>query len=280
MFDRALYKSPGKTIDQLAWIAMQRDACASTLLTQGRLVEWSEAPGYFETLVRGDLELACANDATALLAVDHRWLTKGSGQAIDVFTTHGAPVALVLVNSNDPLSVGGAIGGLLAILRNHRNVSLLRCDHGAIGALAFGATHGSIGLGTGTRHLYPPRSRGFGSGKPNDRSVRLFSLDLLDWFTAVTIAGWSASEVPITCSLECCNGQELARFLDERRLDEADLHNRTAIGALASYILEAPSDMRRRLWAERCHQAVGYYDRLGSMEIKPKGQLKAWAMWY
>ena len=77
MFDRALYKSPGKTIDQLAWIAMQRDACASTLLTQGRLVEWSEAPGYFETLVRGDLELACANDATALLACRPSLVDKG-----------------------------------------------------------------------------------------------------------------------------------------------------------------------------------------------------------
>lgn len=279
-FDRAMYKYPNREIDRLAWIAMQRDACAGRLLTQGRLVEWSEVPRYFETVVRDDLEFAIANGATALFALDHRWLTRGSSQIIDVLGTHDAPVALVLVNSNDPLSIGGAVSGLLAILRSHSNISILRCDHGAIGALAFGAVHGSIGLRTGTRHLYPPGSGGFGSGKPNDRSVRLFSRDLLDWFTAATIAGWSASEVPITCSLPCCGNQELARFLDERRIDEANFHNRTVIGALAGYILNAPSDMRRRLWAECCHQAIEYYDRLGSMHIKPKGQLKAWAMWF
>ena len=280
IFDRTMYKYPDKEIDRLAWIAMQRDACASILLTQGCLVEWSEAPGYFATAVRSDLEFAISNGATALLALDHRWLTRGCNQMIDVLGTHDVPVALVLVNSNDPLSIGGAVSGLLAILRSHKHISILRCDHGAIGALAFGAVHGSIGLRTATRHLYPPGSGGFGSGKPNDRSIRLFSLDLLDWFTAATIAGWSASEVPITCSLPCCGNQELARFLDERRVDEANFHNRTAIGALAGYILDAPSDMRRRLWAECCHRAIEYYDRLGSMYIKPKGQLKAWAMWF
>ena len=128
MFDRTRYLQPGREVDQPAWIAIQRDACANTLLTYGRLVNWSDTRGYFSSVVSADLELARANNVTAVLALDHRWLTRASSEVIDVLGACDAPVALVLVNSNDPLSVGGAVSGLLAMLRHHKKVSLLRCD--------------------------------------------------------------------------------------------------------------------------------------------------------
>lgn len=145
-------------------------------------------------------------------------------------------------------------------------------------ALAFGARHASIGLTSGDRHLYPPGSGG-PSGKRSDRTVRLFSWDLLDWFTAATIAGWSASEISIACNFGCCEGQPLARFFDERRAIEAETHNRTVLAHLAAYVINAPDEDRRRLFASLCSEAVERYDRLGSMMIEPPGQLAAWAIW-
>ena len=60
---------------------------------------------------------------------------------------------------------------------------------------------------------------------------------------------------------------------------EAETHNRTVLAHLAAYVINAPDEDRRRLFASLCSEAVERYDRLGSMMIEPPGQLAAWAIW-
>jgi hypothetical protein len=48
-----------------------------------------------------------------------------------------------------------------------------------------------------------------------DNTARLFVRNLLDWFRAAEVAGWSAAGADITCRLPCCGGESLARYLDE-----------------------------------------------------------------
>ena len=264
LFDAAGYSRRGASVDPLAWLDLQHSAGADRALTPGSMADWSGSPEHFADKVARELDLASSNDATALLALDRRWLTKRHVEVSRVLKKTDVPVALVLSDRGDPLAAGGAVDGLLTIIRSTPHVTLLRCDHGAVGALAFGARHGSIGLTPADRHLYPPGTGG-GGGKRGDRTVRLFSWELMDWFTAATIAGWSASDVAITCGFDCCDGRPLSRFLDERLAMEAETHNRTVLAHLAEYVLGAPDEDRRRLFARLCQDAVGRYDRLGSI---------------
>jgi hypothetical protein len=60
------------------------------------------------------------------------------------------------------------------------------------------------------RHIVPPAVRAYGI--PNDRSARVFVKDLMDWFTASTIGGWSTTRVTPACSYSCCNGKRALRI--------------------------------------------------------------------
>lgn len=91
--------------------------------------------------------------------------------------------------------------------------------------------------------------------------------------------GWASAEVPENCDLDCCGGEPLARFLDERRARDAEYHNMVALSDVAAYIVNAGPNERRRLFAELCDRAVKQYDRLAFMNIVPKSQLQAWAIW-
>ena len=153
-----------------------------------------------------------------LLAIDARWIAKRTDVVIDTLRSADQAVALVLANRADPLSIAGAVTGLRRIAMRVNHLTVLRSDHGAIGALAFGADHASIGLTTSTRHYATAAMR------PRRRpgsSARVFVRALLDWFLASDIAGWTAAGSDVVCHLQCCNGRSLDRFLDPKdRIEE------------------------------------------------------------
>jgi hypothetical protein len=242
-------------------------------------VGWGDAYQSFEDQISSEMTTASKYRATAVLAIDRRWLTKPAGQdaMLTVLRLADQPVALVLSDRADPLSYAGAVDALISVTRTVRNVTLLRADHGAIGALAFDAVHGSIGLVPSHRHFVPPDASA--SAIPNDKSARVFVLDLMDWFAASNIAAWATAKISPTCAYECCGGQRVDRFLDPRLKAAADLHNRTVIAALADHVLSAPSVDRRRLFGQLCQQALERYGVVGGLTtvIKPKSQLCQWA---
>ena len=105
------------------------------------------------------------------------------------------------------------------------------------GAVATGAAHGSIGsrpgIATSTRRTRRPAVVG------RTTRQRVFVLDLMDWFTGFTIAGWGAAGINLNCSFECCDRQSLTRFFDDRL--SADDHNRTVLSFVAEHVLDTGS---------------------------------------
>lgn len=160
----------------------------------------------------------------------------------------------MLCHSGDPIGQRGAVDGLKALTSTVNDLSILRTDHGGIGALVYGAKHAAIGL-TGTyRHFVPPGKSG--GAKRNDYSARVFVPALLDWFTAMTIAGWTTTKVNLDCPLSCCHRRRLDRFFDPKYEAEVEVHNRVPLSHLANEVLFVPAEERRRYFIERCADAA------------------------
>jgi hypothetical protein len=282
MFDRVGYSPRAGSIDPEQWFYEQADAGADRLLTPGRWIEWSKDRLPFEDQIAPEAELAAGRDATILVAIERRWLTNSA--ALDemqkTLRSISSPVALVLGDRGDPLSYPEAVNALIALTKKISGLSILRTDHAAIGALAFDAAHASIGLTPGNRHFVPPNTSA--SAIPHDRSPRVFVLDLMDWFAATKIAGWSTERVSPTCGYTCCDGARIDRFFDPRYVENASIHNQTVLAALAEEILGAPPDMRRRIFAGRCADAIERYGQLGAITkvVSPHSQLSQWAQYY
>lgn len=282
IFDRAGYSSRAGAIDPERWFHEQAAAGADRILTPGRWIGWSKDRLPFEDQIAPEVDLADGHDATIVAAIERRWLT--NSVALDELQKSlksiDSPVALVLGDRGDPLSYPEAVNALIALTKTVMGLSILRTDHAAIGALAFDAAHGSIGLTPGHRHFVPPDTSG--SAIPHDHSPRVFVMDLMDWFTATKIAGWSTEKVSLTCGYGCCEGARIDRFFDPRYRVAAGVHNQTVLSALAEYILNAPEDMRRRAFAGRCADAIERYEQLGGLTtvVKPHSQLSQWAQYY
>jgi hypothetical protein len=277
IFDRNGYDPRVSPVDTEQWFDEQAAAGADRLLTPGTWLAWE---GGAETLERAvDIEAErCSRhpDATAVFAIDHRWLTKSPMDLANALNGLGRTTALVLAHPTDPLSPNNAVQGLVALTRSVEALSILRTDHGGLGALVYGAQHAAVGLIGSHRHFVPPNKTG--GGKTDDRSARVFVRDLMDWFTGATIAGWVTERVNLRCHLGCCRGRSLARFFDPQYDGEAVVHNRLALSRLADEILDAPMEERRRRFSQVCLDAVELYGPMGklSMVTEAKSQLNQW----
>lgn len=278
IFDRAGYDSKVSAIDPERWFDDQAQANADRLLTAGSWVAWDPTGDALKTAIEVEAKRTSNRlDATAVLAIDHRWLTKAPMDLARALLELDRPVALILAHPTDPLSVGNAVYGLLAVVKNVDDTSILRTDHGGLGAIVYGARHASIGLISSYRHFVPIGKSG--GGKTGDTTARVFIREMMDWFTALTISGWGTMSWDLRCHLRCCEGQGFDRFFDPRFEQQAVVHNQTALAQLADDILNAPQDERRRLFAKMCSRAMDHYGAMGklSMVTKPKQQLLQWA---
>lgn len=282
LFDCVSYDQSGTRPDALHWFDEQISAGADRVLTPGVWVGSEKNHAPFSVQIEDEANLANSIGATCLIAIDRHWFTR-SDKLSEIMLGLGelnTPCALVLGDGKDPMGYAGAVDALASISRNIRDVSVIRCDQAGIGALAFGATHASIGLRTLHRHVVPPNVKSF--AKYEDRSARVFVRELLDWFTASRIAEWSSASVSPHCYAACCEGRPIARFLDSRLKTAADLHNRVVLANLANDILDAPVEdgVRRREFGRICAEAVQRYGTMGSHMtlIKPKKQLTQWAL--
>jgi hypothetical protein len=278
LFDRAGYDPKIAAIEPDRWFDAQEAAGADRLLTAGTWVEWDPTGDALKVAVEVEAcRMALGTNATAVLAVDHRWLTKSPMALVEAINSLDGPVALVLAHPTDPLGPANAVHGLLAVARNTTDLSILRTDHGGLGGIVHGAQHAAIGLIGTYRHFVPVGK--FGGGKRNDVTARVFIREMLDWFTALTISGWSTMPMDLRCHLSCCNGDRLDRFFDTRYEHEAPKHNRVTLADLADEILGAPAEERRRYFADLCNAAIKRYGAMGKMSMvtKPKDQLVQWA---
>lgn len=214
-------------------------------------------------------------DGVLLLAIDSRWLAYRTTSVLEVLRDAGVPVALVLADPKDPLARSGAVAGLRRLAQGLPDLMLLRSDHGSIGAVAFGATHASIGLTTSTRHFVATPMKAY---KRRNPSARLFVRTLLDWFLASDIAGWTAAGTDTVCSLACCEGGDLSRFLDEDLASAATWHNLNALANFAELIHSVNEEERGAEFFRECQDAVIRYGQAGFKGPEnPKAQLTGWS---
>jgi len=272
LFDGMGYANTGVSAPA-DWVAAQRAAGADRALLPGVLLDWDRDDNTALLLALSEQSrIGLDLGATPLFAIDVRWIARKPEVVIDALMSAHQPVALVLVHRDDPLSDPRAIQGLRRVVQQVNRTSLLRSDHGAIGALAFGAEHASVGLATSTRHYTLPDR---GAWRRPGHSARLFVRPLLDWFLASDVAGWTAAGQAIVCDLPCCHGQSLARFLDPDL--DADWHNMNALADLADYVINAPRSDRASEFLRQCRSATKWYDLTGFKgPEKPKAQLTGW----
>ena len=278
LFDRGKYAEPTSRQDAEWWFSAQEEAGADRLLTPGAWATWDGSGNPLSPALDAELaHLSLRPDATVLLALDARWLSKSQSRLIEVLAQIEAPIAIVLAHTGDPLSLSGAVHGLVHLIREIDGLTVLRTDHGGFGALVHGACHAAIGARSTLRHAVPPGKAAF--AKRGDFTPRLFVPQMLDWFTALTISGWRTVGPELTCRLECCHGQGVERFLDPELRSAAMLHNVTAIASVATHILDSPREERRRFFADMCRDALEHYGTMGNylMITEPKAQLQQWA---
>lgn len=284
LFDLAAYEgdpeknSVRKPVDPRWWIDTQHQLGADRVLSPGRWVPWDSSGATLRAAVELEAGLmVSAPGSTLVFAIDYRWLTKGLRELTAALRDVDRPVALVLSHSNDPLGVSDAVDALVAVVQSVPDLSILRCDHGAIGAVAFGAGHGSMGLVPTYRHFVPPTSSG--GGKRDDRTARLFIRDIIDWTTAFEVSGWSVIDARPPCLLRCCDGRPFERFLDDRTAGEAMLHNQLSLLELGRLALDSAAAEPRFAFPTICASAVKRYGPVGGFTttIKPKAQLVQWS---
>ena len=140
-----------------AWLDRQRNARAVGLLAPGVWVPHRDRSVAAQHLERvNHLRDTSGDEVVAVLALDSRWLVDGTDEILRVLNG-GGPLALILGDANDPLERRGAVRGLVEIIGElGPQLMVMRCDVGAIGAVACGARLGSIGTTTGVRHVVPP----------------------------------------------------------------------------------------------------------------------------
>lgn len=262
-------------LDPGAWTEAQHGAGAERLLLPGAFLPWdSRSSEGLDELVATQGHMATAFGATAVVAVDARWLQKRKTDLATALKSLGCPVALVPAAKGDPFALDGAIAGFRWVASRVNDISVLRTDHAGIGAVAFGAAYAAVGLRSSTRHFVPPG--GFGFKKPSS-SLRVFVSQLFDWYLADDIAGWSAAGLNLKCHLDCCGGRSVDRFLDNR-LDVV-AHNMRAVADLADYVLGAEREDRAALFLKLCRDAESRYGLAGVRgPSEPKAQLVGWVL--
>lgn len=273
LLDGEGYKSKVTDVDD--WLNQQDAVGADRLLLPGAYVDYTGRVSDLALAVKRESEVARLNSAVMVLALHSTWIGKKTKALVELLQNSGVPVALVMAHSGDPLAANRNVAGLRALAKSVPDLLVLRTDHGGFGALAFGATHVSIGLTAGTRHM------AIGGGGPaptsEDKSLRVFVRQAMAWYRSSRLLAWETAGIVIGCDLPCCGGQPLSRFFAST--EEAYLHNMTALANLGGVILQVDAPSRPTAFKREVAAAVRLYVDPGPLGlVTPGSQLTAWAL--
>jgi hypothetical protein len=215
----------------------------------------------------------------AVFGVSYRWLTsvRPRSQLVAALQSVDGPVGLMLGKGQDPLDNARAVEGLVQLVQSMDQIAILRCDHGALGAYAFGASGGSIGTNTSTRHFTAPNEPGWADH--SDPTPRVFLPFIMAWWKGSRLPYYEGDPLFDSCACSVCDGDSLTRFQDERLKPEADAHSVASWSAIAQELAKSDPSRRPEKWLDLCRQA---YARLDDLEDRhellqpPSKQLKAW----
>ena len=278
--DPATYDRPeeprAETLFGDHWQLLQDELGVAQLISPGTYVGRSDFDALGSALDVEGAWVARAGGRLSL-ALHASWLTHGLDGLIGRLEQVEAPLALAFADPNDPLGHAGAVQGLVDMLGSVGDAAILRCDLGALGAVAHGASLGAIGTSSTMRHVVPPGQKG--GGVPLDKSPSVFVSELLDFKLGSHLDEFPREASP-TCELACCRGRALRRFNGEHAIAEARTHNRIAIGDASRKILETAPDLRPGVFTNMCikaEYAVAALSVAARRPMKVRPQVKAWA---
>lgn len=266
--------------EDMLWLGAQSGAQLLTtrtavLDTPGDGAQAAQAVDVANAFIRAATEYE--KPVLAVFAVHSRWLTVKAHRELLIrsLARVDSGVALMMGGSaRDPLDSAHAVEGLVEAITRLPSVAVLRCDHGALGAYAFGAGLGAIGIGTGTRHFIAPNATGFAD--TDDMTPRLWVRSLHVWWKGSRLAAHDGDPL-FDCFCATCQGASLARFQDEALRPLAELHSINSCLEMAADLQMAMD--RPSAWIEMCRQATYNLEALEDQTGLPQPaskQLKAW----
>lgn len=277
--DPAAYERPNEPREDLFgdhWLQVEAELGVSDCISPGTYVAGSDQDG-LDAALEVEGAWAESHGGRASLALHSSWLTSGLDSLVDRAVQTNAPLALAFADRNDPLGRSGAVRGLVDLLESVPNVAILRCDLGALGAVAHGAPLGAVGTSATVRHVVPPGQRA--GGVPRDKSPSVFVPELLDFKLGSYLDELPREASPI-CDLACCGGSALRRFNGEHMISAARDHNMIAIGEAVESLLRVPSGLRAAAFRSMCIEASQFVEELAIAARRPmdaRPQVKAWA---
>lgn len=258
------------------WRTQQQDMEVTELISPGSFVDDGDEVGLQRAV---ECEAAWASEAggRVSLCLHNSWLTRDLGTLVPVLQDLAMPLALAFGVAYDPLDRRGAVRGLVEVLRACGDVAVLRCDTGAIGAVANGATLGAFGTAGTVRHGVPAGKSGGGSS--DDTSPTVFVEQTLS-FKRGSLLESLPPQAAMRCWLGCCEGSDLGRFATQESDSQARRHNRMAIGSVVGRVLANPPDLRPRAFSDMCAAAIVAAVEWSVRAERPmevRHQVEAWA---
>jgi hypothetical protein len=233
-----------------------------------------DRPGALDAAIESQAAWVDANGGgRTSLALPAGWLSRHADELCDRLQQAGHPIAVAFAANYDPLDTRRAVEGLAQIAHEVDDLMVLRCDMGALGAMAHGARAVSIGTGSSVRHI-GTRTGGGGAVQP-----AVFVPAILDYCSGQTIAGLP-SRVQPRCTLSCCNGASLSRYWSTNDHRGLRHHNMEAIAFLSRDLLGVGVDHRARAWRSMCEEAVieaSRIERDGKRPFKVRPQIRWWS---
>ena len=255
------------------WHQRQLELHVSEFISPGAYVDNSGAAALRQALT-SESKWVQKHGGRLSLALHYSWLTGGLRTLTRQLSGVDLPFALAFADRYDPLGRAGAVEGLVELLSKVSDVTIMRCDIGAVGAVAHGAKLGAVGTSPTTRHVFPPDQKG--GGRSNSPAV--FVTPLLSFMSGASLDALPRSASP-ACQLRCCNQRALRRLNTRARDAEAIRHNRIAIRHVVDRLIASrlpPPDAFKQM----CLQAQTEAQRLSILAGRPidaSAQVRAWA---
>jgi hypothetical protein len=235
------------------WLDRERSAKVNELLSPGEFIAVADTGTLKRVIAEQAVWTQAAGSGRLVLYLDGRWLQNGRDQtvidALALDADAATPVAIALGDTGDPLKLAGAVAGYAHLVEAVTDVAILRCDLGAIGGLAHGATWTSVGTGTSNRHFQPPNKKK-SSGAPGDVPSALVR-ELLAFKMGTSLLALPKSRVPL-CHLSCCKGKPLSRFNDKKWAAAVRAHNVETMAAIVAELLAVSDRQHAGKWKRLC----------------------------
>jgi hypothetical protein len=250
----------------------------ATVFTGGSLVTVGDHRGLVDALTRPVRDEA--RSSVAVVALTYHWFRGFDLKTlIAEIRTASRPVAIALADAFNPLNHRDTVDGLVRLIGEVRPVpvALLRCDVSAVGAVAYGASLGAVGLTTTSRHY----ATGFRTrpGVWRDSSPRLFVPALLDYFKAskLTELVTEPDDPVLSCLCEECDGESLLRFAEDDRVKlDAERHNLHATEDVAWRVVRLPAPRRPVVWRQMCRDAFRRFGDIREQRHADVPQAESW----